>query len=382
MPWKEGTRVSERNEMLEKWKSGLYTVSELAEEFGVSRPTVYTWIKREAEGGGVEDRKSTPHSCPHRTPAKLAEQIVETKLRWPDFGPKKVIQRLAREKPRVEWPAPSTASRILEEHGLVKKRRARRRTSTIQHAQTKLSASVSGEMMTIDHKGQFRLGNGQYCYPLTINDPVSRFIYAIDGSPSTSHDNAKPAMEAVFIEHGVPLYIGSDNGGPFCCTRALAGLSRLSVWWIRLGITPIRIHPGCPWENGIHERMHRTLNASTTRPPAWAMPGQQLRFDVFRHEFNTERPHEALNGGLPIDYLQPCPRLYPRKLPPIEYAGHLETRHVRSSGEIKWQGERLFISEVLVGEWIGLEEIDNGIWSLRFAHIELGRYDERTKSII
>ena len=236
-------------------------------------------------------------------------------------------------------------------------------------------------MMTIDHKGQFRLGNGEYCYPLTMNDPVSRFVYAIDGSPSTSHDNAKPAMEAVFIEYGVPLYVGSDNGGPFCCTRALAGLSRLSVWWIRLGITPIRIHPGCPWENGIHERMHKTLKASTTRPPAWTMRAQQVRFDAFRREFNTERPHEALNGGLPVDHLQPCSRSYPKKLPPIEYAGHLETRHVRSSGEIKWQGERLFISEALVGEWVGLEEIDNGIWSLRFAHVELGRYDERTKSI-
>jgi putative transposase len=188
-------------------------------------------------------------------------------------------------------------------------------------------------------------------------------------------------MEAVFREYGVPLFIGSDNGGPFCCSRALAGLSRLSAWWIRLGITPVRIHPGCPWENGIHERMHRTLKAHTTKPPAESMRGQQERFDTFRRVFNHERPHDALEGQVPAQRLKHCMRAYPEKLPPLEYPGHFEKRHVRTSGEIKWQGHRLFVSETLAGEWIGIEELADGVWSLRYAHIELGRYDERTKSI-
>jgi transposase InsO family protein len=380
MPWREGTRVSERAEMVEKWGSGDYSVAELAEIFGVSRPTVYLWIKR-SESGELEDRAPIAHSCPHRTDERVAERIVATKRRWTEFGPKKVIQRLQLEEPLVQWPAPSTASRILEEHQLVKKRRPRRRTPTVLHARTRLGANESGEMMTIDHKGQFKLGNGEYCFPLTMNDPVSRYVYAIAGARSTAHDAAKTAMEAVFREYGVPLFIGSDNGGPFCCSRALAGLSRLSAWWIRLGITPVRIHPKCPWENGIHERMHRTLKAHTTKPPAESMRGQQARFDTFRRVFNHERPHDALEGQVPAQRLKRCMRAYPETLPPLEYPGHFEKRHVRTSGEIKWQGRRLFVSETLAGEWIGIEEIADGVWSLRYAHIELGRYDERTKNI-
>jgi transposase InsO family protein len=265
---------------------------------------------------------------------------------------------------------------------LVKKRRARRRSTTILHARKALGASESGEMMTIDHKGQFRLGDRSYCYPLTINDPVSRFVYAISAAESTATEPAKRAMEAVFREHGVPRFIGSDNGGPFCCTRALGGLSRLSAWWIRLGVTPVRIHAGCPWENGIHERMHKTLKAHTTRPPAGSMRQQQARFDAFRREFNNVRPHQALNGATPAQRLKPCDRAYPNRLPAIEYPGHLETRRVRQSGEIKFQGKFLFVTATLTGEVVGLEEIDDDIWALRYAHVELGLYDGRTKSFI
>jgi putative transposase len=378
MPWKEGTRVTERSAMVAKWKSGLYGISELAREFGVSRPTVYLWISRGE--GDLVDRAPLAQSCPHRTDPRIVARIVEAKRAHPRWGPRKLIWLLRNEEPAEAWPAASTAGAILETHGLVKKR-LRRRARPGRYWRGPLEADESGEMMTIDHKGHFRLGNGRYCYPLTIADPVSRYIYAIAGSYAASFQTAKPAMEAVFRKYGLPRRIGSDNGGPFCCSRALAGLSRLSVWWIRLGVTPLRIHPGCPWENGIHERMHQTLKGETTRPPAASMAPQQERFDTFREEFNFLRPHEGLDGATPTDRLKPCARAFPRRLPSLEYPAHVETRRVKHTGEIKFQAKRLFLSEALAGEWVGLEEIGDGVWAIQFAHLELARYDERTKSI-
>lgn len=381
MPWKETTKMVQRGELIEKWRSRTYGVSELAEWFGVSRPTVYQWIARYEESGpeGLVDRPSIPKSCPHRTTDEIAEAIIAAKRAGSDWGPQKLIDYLRREKPNVAWPAPSTAGRILESEGLVKKRRKRRGLSL--HHVCRLSASESGEMMTTDHKGEFRLGNRQYCYPLTIADPVSRFVYRLDALDSRSIERARPGFEKVFREYGIPWFVGSDNGGPFCCSRALGGLTRLAVWWIRMGITPVRIHPGCPWENGIHERMHKTLKAETTRPPAETMAGQQKRFDEFRDVFNHVRPHEALDGRSPATELRACARPYPERLLPIEYPGHFEVRRVRPAGQIKWQGGLLFISQALAGEWIGLQEIDDGVWSIYFAAVELGRYDEKTNSI-
>lgn len=381
MPWKEATKMTERDELVRKWKSGLYTITGLAEQFGVSRPTVYLWIGRfESEGDdGLVDRPPIAQTCPHRTASAIADRIVEEKERHRDWGPEKLIDLLRKAAPREAWPAASTAGRILDARGMVKKRQ-RRRTPRINHV-GRLNPSESGEMMTVDHKGEFRLGNGGNCHPLTINEPVSRYIYAVDGLSSTSAEQAKPTFVRVFKEHGVPQFIGSDNGGPFSCSHALGGLSQLAVWWIRLGVTPVRIHKGCPWENGIHERMHRTLKAATARPAAADMKQQQVRFDRFRDEFNTVRPHKSLGGQTPGTLLKPCKLSYPSRLPAIEYPAHFETRSVRSKGQIRWQGDLLFVSETLAGERVGLEEVDDGIWTIQFAHIELGLYDERTKSI-
>lgn len=382
MPFRETTKMDERRELIRKWTSGKYEKSELADHFGVSRPTVYAWIDRYEEFGeaGLVDRPPIPRRCPHRTSPEIAERIIEAKRLHPRWGPKKLIDLLKTDEPDQRWPAPSTAGEILDAAGLVQRRR-KHRAPTIEISRRPLEASESGEMMTTDHKGQFRMGNRQYCFAVTINEPVSRYIYAIDGTTSTAENEARPSFERVFIEHGVPYYLGSDNGGPFSCSRALAGLSRLSVWWIKLGITPIRIHPGCPWENGVHERMHKTLKDETARPPEANMRKQQARFDAFRLEFNTIRPHESLDGRRPIERLKPCPRPYPGPNPSVEYPGHFETRSVRNRGVIKWQGRLLFLSESLIGERVGLSEIDNGVWSVFFNHIELGRYDERSKRI-
>lgn len=382
MPFRETSRMDERRELIRKWKSGKYGVAELAQQFNVSRPTVYTWTRRYEESGeaGLIDRLPVPQSCPHRTPADVAAAIIEAKLAHPNWGPAKLIDLLRIERADVAWPAASTAGGILESAGLVRKRR-KGRTPTIEIARQPIAASESGVVMTADHKGQFRMGNGEYCFPVTIADPCSRYIYAIDGARSTSEREARRSFERVFCEHGVPLFIGCDNGGPFSCTRALAGLSSLAVWWIKLGVTPIRIHPGCPWENGIHERMHKTLKEETARPPRANMRKQQARFDEFRVEFNNVRPHESLDGQRPIDRLRRCPRSYPGPKPTIEYPGHFEVRSVHNRGVIKWQGHLLFLSESLIGERVGLTETDDGIWSVFFNHIELGRYDERTKRV-
>ena len=382
MPWIEATKMSERARLIRKWKSGLYEIQALADQFTVSRPTVYERIHRYEEEGdaGLIDRPSIPKSCPHRTPTEIAERIVAAKREHPHWGPRKLIDLLRIETPEVAWPAASTAGEILDREGLVK-RRPKRRGDDSRPTGQRLRAAQSGEMMTVDHKGQFRMGNGEYCFPVTINDPVSRFIYAIDGARSTSRDPVRNSFETVFREHGIPEFVGSDNGNPFSCNRALGGLSELAVWWIKLGIRPVRIHPGCPWENGAHERMHKTLKAETTQPPHHNLRTQQARFDAFRLEFNHVRPHDSLLGRRPAEVLKQCRRPYPRRLAAIEYPGHYETRSVRTNGAIKWKSEFLFVSETLAGERVGLIEIDDGIWSLNFSMIELGRYDERTKRI-
>jgi putative transposase len=382
MPWKETTKMDERRKLGEKWSSGLYTISELAEEFGVTRPTVYEWTRRYDKEGeaGLVDRRPVPQRCPHRTSDAIGKEIIEAKQTHPDWGPAKLIQVLRRDRPDVAWPAASTAGRILETAGLVMKRRRSRRGMISPYAK-RLEAEASGEMMTADHKGQIRLQNGQYCYPVTIADPVSRYVYAIDGKKSTSLREAKQSFVRVFREHGIPRQIGTDNGNPFACSRSLGGLSRLSVWWIELGILPVKIHKGCPWENGIHERMHRSLKAATARPPAATMRAQQAKFDLFRDEFNSIRPHEGLDGRRPTDVLERCARAYPSRIDPVEYPAHYETRMVGRRGEMKWHGKHTFIGLSFVGKRIGLVEIDDGVWSLFFSIIELGRFDERKQKV-
>jgi len=368
--------------MAAKWSSGLYSPTDLAQEFGVSRPTVYALIKRiEADPeAGLTYRPPIAKSCPHRTSQEVVEQIIKAKQQHRLWGPAKLIDLLKLAKPEVAWPAPSTAGRILDGRGLVEKRKPRRNGLLRRYVQ-RPDAQESGSMMTADHKGQIRMENGKYCYPVTVCDPVSRFIYAIAGKTSTSYLEAKATFERIFKEHGVPEFMLTDNGSPFSCSRALGALSQLAVWWIKLGITPLTIHKGCPWENGSHERMHKTLKAEVRQNRASSMSKLQNIFDGFRDEYNVIRPHEGLDGRRPADLIQPCKRTYPRKLPSVEYPLNYEVRSVRSRGEIKWGSHRPFIGQSLIGERVGLVEIADGIWSIYFSTIELGRYDQRTKKI-
>jgi transposase InsO family protein len=281
---------------------------------------------------------------------------------------------LEEQRPDGLWPAASTAGDILRRHGLVRPRRRRR---PIDHpGKPTTSAQASNELWTADFKGEFRVGDGTYCYPLTVADSWSRYLLGCRALPSTAHDGVQPVFERLFRDFGLPAAIRTDNGSPFAST-ALGRLSRLSVWWLKLGIRPELIEPASPQQNGSHERMHKTLKDETTRPPERTLRVQQRRFEFFRWEYNEQHPHEALGMIPPSRLYEPSPRPYPRRLAPIEYPAHYQVRRVARNGGVRWKTRWLNVSSVLVEEHVGFEEIADGIWSLYFGPLLLGRFDER-----
>jgi transposase InsO family protein len=369
----------ERARFIEELLSGFYTITELAARYGVSRRILHKWLSRhDAEGaGGLVDRSRAPLHSPQRTNDEVAAKIVAFRRRFPFMGPRKIIARLEEMHPSQDWPSASTAGDILSRAGLVQKRRRRNPPAHPLRTRTSVAAKPN-DLMTIDYKGQFLLRNGIYCYPLTVVDHATRFILACDAFPSTQGPHTRRAFERIFRTYGLPRAILSDNGSPFG-SPGLARLSRLSLWWLRLGIGVERIVPGHPEQNGAHERMHRTLKAETTRPPERTLKRQQARFDRFVDDFNNERPHEALGQKRPATLYTPSLRPYPETLPPIEYAGHLEVRKVDDRGFIKWRNDKLFLSHILCGEFVGLEEIDDRVWSLYYGSILLARFDEQER---
>jgi len=354
--------VNERMRFVVECQRGLYTITELCERFGVSRKTGYKWLRRHREEGveGLQDRSRAPHTCPHRTDPYAEAALVAERLKRPRWGAKKLLWRLGRQEPKTPWPARSTGNAILKRHGLVTPQRRRRRWEHPGRPTQPMDAPNA--VWTADYKGEFRLGSGQYCYPLTVVDGYSRYILACEALESVKQEGAWAVFEDLFREYGLPEAIRTDNGVPFA-TQAIAGLSRLSVWWLKLGIRPQRIEPAKPEQNGRHERMHRTLKAETTRPPAKTLEEQQDVFDAFQWDYNHLRPHEGLELDTPARHYQPAIREYPDRLRDPEYPGHYEVRKVSQDGGIRWHCDWVFISRALAGEYIGLEEIDDGIWS-------------------
>ena len=376
MPWEVTGPVHERERFIDAYLTGLYSITTLAARFGVSRQKLHKWLARHnAEGmKGLVDRSRAPHRNPQRTTDAIADQIIAFRRRFPHMGPRKIIARLIELQPSVEWPAPSTAGDILRRANLVTA--PERRNPPAHPLRSRSVPAEPNDLMTTDYKGHFLLGNHRYCYPLTIADYASRFMFACDGFDSNEYPHTRRTFERVFREFGLPRAILSDNGSP-CGSPGLARLSRLSLWWIRLGIAVERIVPGHPEQNGAHERMHRTLKAETARPPQSTMERQQRSFDEFRRIYNEERPHEALGQRRPAAIYRPSKRQYPESLPPIEYAGHLEKRTISFNGMMRWKDEPIFTSKTLAGEVVGLEEIDDGVWSLYFGTVLLARFDER-----
>lgn len=376
MPWTVTDPMLERAKLVSLYNEELYSASELAERFGVSRKTAYKWIKRYREGGveALADRSHEAHSQPNRTPPEVEAAIVACRKAHPTWGPKKLVTYLARRHPMLELPACSTAGAILKRHGLIKPRRRRRKPK--HPGRVPLVTSAPCDVWGADFKGQFLLGSGIYCYPLTITDAHSRFVLSCHALPSVKQEGVFPVFDWLFREHGRPGAIRTDNGNPFA-TQAIAGLSALNVWWIKLGVGHQRIEPGQPQQNGRHERMHRTLKAETARPPEQTMQAQQERFDAWQREFNQERPHEALDGATPASVYRPSPRPMPDRLPGPEYPAHHEVRWVSSAGTVRFKKRQFFVSKALVHEHIAFEEIGDGVWSLSFYDVELARLDER-----
>ena len=380
MPWRDSSPMDQRTQFVSEYHTDLFTMTELAEQYGISRKTAYKWVARyDAEGaGGLIERSRRPHHSPTATDDDVAEALVSLRKRHPRWGAKKLLAVLRRTQPDTAWPNRSTVCTLLKQRGLVVARARRRRTPLA--APPPPVMRKPNEVWTTDFKGEFRTGDHVYCYPLTLRDGFSRFVLRCDALPSPTYQATRRRFERAFAEYGLPDRIRSDNGTPFAST-GLARLSRLSVWWIRLGIIPERIAPGHPEQNGSHEQFHAVLKAATARPPATNAAAQQQRFRRFCAEYNHERPHEALRDCSPASCYQPSARSLPARLPPIEYAGHLEIRRVSEIGQVSWRGHFYFVSSALAGEDVAFEEVDDGVWTVYFANVILGRVDERHRRI-
>jgi transposase InsO family protein len=372
--------MDQRMQFVTEYRSGLFTMTELATQYGISRKTGYKWVVRYDSAGviGLLNQSRRPHHSPWATDPALVEALVAERKRHPRWGARKLLAVLTRRAPGHAWPRRSTGCALLKQQGLVTPRRRRDRRPSLPFPLAPITGA--NDLWTTDFKGEFRTGDGVYCYPLTLRDGFSRFVLRCDALVSPTYEATRRRFERAFADYGLPDRIRSDNGPPFAST-GLAGLSRLSVWWIRLGIVPERIALGHPEQNGSHEQFHSILKADTTRPPAVDAPAQQRRFTRFCAEYNYDRPHEALHDDVPATRYRRSQRALPARLPALEYPGHLEIRRVSPIGQISWGGQLRFVSGALAGEEVALEEVDDGIWTLYFANVILGRLDERRPRI-
>jgi transposase InsO family protein len=368
--------MDQRTQFIADYLRGCLSITELCALYDVSRKTGYKWIDRYLHYGpaGLDERSRKPRASPKQTDQEIVTALLESRRRHPSWGAKKLLVLLHKGHPRWELPGRSTVCDILSRHGMVPQQRQRRR---IGHpGKPTRSILAPNDLWCADYKGQFKTGNGIYCYPLTVTDGYSRYLLSCQALDSTAVAGAKPVFTRLFKEYGLPTRIRTDNGVPFA-TTTLARLSALSAWWVRLGVMPELIEPGKPQQNGAHERMHRTLKDETTRPPAGNLAAQQRKFNHFRDEFNHERPHEALDQQTPASQYQPSSREMPNKIPPLEYPNRFEVRYVSANGGIRWNKHFVCVSSVCIGEHVGFEEIDNGIWNVYFGPLKLGRFDER-----
>ena len=370
MPFQEQTIVDTRRKMIEAVRMGI-PIAQVARDFGVSRPRVYEWLSRfdEDDDLSLADRSHARHTQPEKMAPRIEQMLIAERKRW-GFGSKKILQRLREQHPQIEWPHRSTVDALFDRAGLVDKRR-RRTAKKVTPFQRPYAARQPGELWTADFKGQFRLGNGQYCYPLTVADQVSRFVILAHGLPDVTLEPTWRRIERALREHGLPQAFHTDNGSPF--GHGNSRLSTMSVRLMKLGIEPVFSRPGKPQDNGTHERMHRTLKEFATIPPASSFPAQQKKLDAFRHMFNHERPHEALDMKRPGRVFTGGVRAFPKRPGVIEYEASLEVRRVSGQGTIKWASEPIFISQGLTGERVAIKPIDYDVHEVYFARFLIGR---------
>lgn len=371
MPWKETCRMDQRMQLIARALAGEDEMSGLCREYAISRKTGYKWLGRYRSEGvaGLRDRSPAALQHGRALDAAVVQAVLGLRERWPSWGPKKLRVKLAELHPGWPVPAASTIGEWLRRAGLAGRSRRRRRCPAF--TQPFAAVSEANAVWCTDFKGWFRTGDGQRCDPLTLSDGHSRFLLRLEAVDQPDAANVRPIFAAAFREYGLPGAIRSDNGPPFASPGA-GGLSRLAIWWIKLGIKPERIAAGKPQQNGRHERLHRTLKEDTAAPPAASVTAQQQRFDAFRAMYNAERPHEALGQKTPASLYQPSPRPYPERLEDPSYGPQAAIRRVRSNGQIKWAGQLVFVGEALIGEPVGVVETESGDWLVRFAHVDLG----------
>lgn len=357
-----------------------WSIAELCRRYGVTRKTGYKWLKAFEQGGApaLADGSHRPKTSPQATPPAVVRQILQLQRHY-QWGARKVRRLLQARVPADQVPTKTTIHRILARHGRVRPRRRRTRRF---HAGPPLTPMVvPNRVWTADFKGQFRTGNGVYCYPLTVQDGATRFLLGCRGLQHPTTEGSWPVFVQLFRRFGLPERIRTDNGQPFA-SNALGRLSTLSVWWVRLGIRPELIEPAHPEQNGRHERMHKTLKAATARPPQAHLAAQQRCFDHFRVRYNTERPHEALDDATPASCYAASARPYPATLPPLVYPGHFERRLVSRNGGVRWHNRWVNASHLFAALELGFEEIDDGLWNVYFGPVWLGRFHEAVGRIV
>jgi putative transposase len=361
-----------RVQMIQDHREG-QTVSALAEIYAVSRKTIYKWLDRQdAEGAaGLADRSRAPRDSPTKVSPEMVDLIIAARQRW-HWGPHKLRIKLEEAHPRRSVPAESTIGAVLKRAGLTHRRKLRVRTPP--YAQPFAAVEAANQTWCADFKGWFRTGDGTRCDPLTITDAHSRYLLRCHITPKADTIHVTALFDAAFRQHGLPLVIHTDNGVPFA-SCAPGGLSRLSMHWIKLGIVPERSRVASPQDNGRHERMHLTLKRATLQPPARTAKRQQDAFDRFQHEYNHERPHEALADATPASLYSPSPREMPRRIPELAYGDDIEVRRISQQGSLKWNGERTFLSEIFAYEWIGLRALDERYFEVLYGPVTVGFFD-------
>ncbi len=375
MPWKECQKMDEKLRFVSRHLEG-ESISSLCREFGISRVTGHKIVDRYRQNGleAFTDRSRRPCRLANKLPFQIENLIIQIKKEYPDWGAPKIRERMLTHHPDIRTPAKSTVHAILDRHGLVKHKR--RRGPKLQGTPLAMT-DVPNELWCTDYKGEFMLGDRRYFYPLTVTDFSSRFLLCCEGLESTRESLAFTVFERLFREFGLHKRIRSDHGVPFSSPHALHGLSRLSVWWLRLGIEIERIKPGNPQQNGRHERMHRTLKQATTRPPGGNMLQQQDKFEDFIQQYNYERPHEALNMKTPAQFYQSSERTY-QGLPELEYHFHDKSVVITECGRLCLDRKKIHISNVLAGQRVGIRQVDDQIWQVSFMDYDLGYFDLET----
>jgi transposase InsO family protein len=380
MAWRASGVVEQRKKFVREYESGEWTMAELCRIYEISRESGYKWLRRSQVEGetGLEDRSRAPVRHPNQTKRSTEQQLLALRRRHATWGARKLRAYLQQKQPRLVWPAASTIDALLRREGLTVPRRQLRKTPP--YTQPFQQAVQPNQLWCADFKGWFLTLDGQRIDPLTISDTASRYLLRCQAVEKANTEQVRAIFEAAFRQYGLPWAIRTDNGPPFA-SRAIAGLSPLALYWMKLGIIPERIAPGHPEQNGRHERMHRTLKAETAHPPAAHPRAQQEAFDHFRPIYNEERPHEALAMKTPASCYTPSPRCYPAKVPQPEYDSGMQVRRVRACGQFKWNGHNIFISETLRNEPIGLELIDDDQWLVFFASFPIALFDSYQRSI-